>query len=72
MHRVKQFWNEWDDVIRVFLVVLVIYFFSMRGFCMAKTVDIGYPSRWSIMAGCQIEVKESQWIPLESYYFKEE
>jgi hypothetical protein len=40
--------------------------------CLAKTADMGFDSRYSLWAGCQIEVKEGQWIPLDSYYFKEE
>lgn len=40
--------------------------------CAAKTEYIGFDSRWSVLGGCQIEVETGQWIPLESYYFKQE
>lgn len=40
--------------------------------CDAKTIDIGFSHRYSIMGGCQIEVEENKWIPLELYYFKQE
>lgn len=40
--------------------------------CAAKTEAIGFASRWNILAGCRIEVQPGQWIPLDSYYFKQE
>ena len=40
--------------------------------CTAKTENIGFNSHWSVFGGCQIEVTDGQWIPLESYYFKQE
>lgn len=40
--------------------------------CLRQTTDIGYNARWDKWTDCQIEVKPGQWIPLDSYYFKEE
>lgn len=40
--------------------------------CDVKTRDMGFENRWSYLAGCQIEVESGKWIPLDSYYFKEE
>ncbi len=44
--------------------------FVLRAECNAKTADIGYPSRWALIGGCQIEVTDGQWIPLEQWYFR--
>lgn len=43
-----------------------------RSVCLAKTEGMGFDVQWSLFGGCKIEVKEGQWIPLDSYYFKEE
>ncbi len=51
---------------------LVIYGIFSKYECYAKTQGMGFQHRWGMMAGCQIEVKPSQWIPLDSYYFKQE
>lgn len=63
-------------VVLFFAVVVALIFggFSWysREVCAAQTTDIGFNHRWSVMGGCQIEVKPGQWIPLDSYYFKEE
>ena len=67
------------DIIIV-LTLLMILFLTVFGIvelvdknvCTAKTEDIGFSSRWSVLGGCQIEVKEGQWIPLNSYYFKQD
>lgn len=40
--------------------------------CNAKTSQIGFPAKYSIFGGCLVEVKPSQWIPLENYYFKQQ
>lgn len=37
--------------------------------CNAQTAEIGFPHRWGLWTGCQIEVTEGQWIPLESYRY---
>ena len=39
--------------------------------CQAKTQDIGYDHRWSFWAGCQIQLEDDRWIPLDSYYYQE-
>ena len=53
------------------LLLAVMYFIDMAT-CTAKTEGMGSQSRYSALAGCQIEVNPDQWIPLESYYFKQE
>lgn len=35
--------------------------------CDTMTIDIGYSRRWSFWGGCQVEVTEGQWIPLENF-----
>jgi hypothetical protein len=40
--------------------------------CSAKTESIGFDSRYSFLGGCQIEVTDGQWIPLDNYYFKQQ
>ncbi len=54
------------------LVMVGCYYFYDSFVCGAKTNDMGFNSRWSIVSGCLIEVEQNKWIPLESYYFKEE
>lgn len=69
---------DWD-VVKFFVVVALLLAIFMGGIyglevwsCSAKTADIGFAHRYSLMGGCQIEVKPGQWIPLESYYFKQQ
>ena len=51
-------------VLTVGLVSIAAY-----SFCNAKTAEIGFAHRWAFWTGCQIEVTEGQWIPLESYRY---
>ena len=69
----KKFW-----IIMVLIVLLVItscvglgvgYDYTV---CQAKTSQIGFPSRYSVFGGCLIEVSPDKWIPLDSYYFKQQ
>jgi hypothetical protein len=59
-------------VAMIFVVLVACAAFGTFASCRAATRDIGFNSRFDIMAGCQIEVNPGQWIPLESYYFKDE
>jgi hypothetical protein len=63
-------------ILFVIVIVAVLLAYAVNTFsrtsCMAQTVQIGFPSRYSFWQGCQIEVKPGQWIPLDSYYFKQE
>jgi hypothetical protein len=75
----KDFWYEHGEAITaivvIALVVVLAWFGSgkfMQASCDAKTKDIGFAHRWSTMGGCQIEVDAGRWIPLDSYYFKQE
>ena len=75
----SDFWYDYGELIIGVLVVAAIIagtFFGAIKFeqaqCIAKTENIGFAHRWSILGGCQIEVNLNQWIPLDSYYFKQE
>lgn len=57
----------------IFLAILLwAYPIGPSMSCDAKTRDIGYAHRWGFVTGCQIEVNPGQWIPLESFYFRQE
>lgn len=75
----KDFWYFNGESILGFIVAILILAVLFSGFvktsemeCNAKTQYIGFEHRWSFYGGCQIEVTDGQWIPLESYYFKQE
>lgn len=53
------------------IAVLIFFFMLPSWTCTEKTKNIGYPHRWGLLSGCQIEVSEDQWIPLESFYFRD-
>lgn len=67
-----------DD--RVFAIVCILVIVTIFGgmvwysqaTCSAKTINIGFAHRWSLLGSCQIEVNPNQWIPLENYYFKQQ
>jgi hypothetical protein len=62
-------------VVAVFLCLGSIFgldYISSKYSCKAKTEQMGFPSDYSYMGGCKIEVNPGQWIPLDSYYFKQE
>lgn len=52
------------------LVVGLAYLFGPPQ-CGQATADIGYGHRWLLFGGCQIEVEEGLWIPLENYRYIE-
>ena len=54
------------------MILFSIGFYVNKGVCDAKTNDIGYPHRFSIMGNCQIEITPGKWIPLDSYYFQQQ
>jgi len=62
-------------LITIFLVIFLV--FVLAGYvldyvsCLGKVVDIGYPYRFRLIGGCQLEVKDGIWIPLDTYYFRE-
>lgn len=75
----RDFLNWHGDLfiyIFLFLLLFAGVFFGIAQLseaqCAAKTESMGFDSRWSILGDCQIEVADGQWIPLESYYFKQE
>lgn len=69
---------ERDSIIEMAIVVLLLaaalagYFYIDAASCKAKAEGMGFEYKWSIIASCQIEVEDGRWIPLDSYYFKEE
>ena len=71
----KNFFEDFAPLIALFVLVILLILGGWAVdnlICDAKTANIGFTSRWSIYGGCQIEVTPDQWIPLESYYFKQE
>ena len=68
--------EDWKLLLLLALVVMLVCtavsVVSDYVICNAKTKDMGFNSRFGILSGCQIEVNPGQWIPLESYYFKQE
>jgi hypothetical protein len=60
-------------VLVVILVVIPVCIINTvdKPACMAQTSDIGLPSRWSFWGGCQVEISEGRWIPLDNWYYVE-
>jgi hypothetical protein len=57
-------------VLFVLLATIAQYGLS-QPICYTRTKEIGLSARWSFWAGCQIEVEEGRWIPLENWYYVE-
>ena len=61
----------------IFVCLAVIAILFLIGFavdyidCLGKVADIGYPYRFKMIGGCQLEVQDNIWIPLDRYYFRE-
>ena len=55
-------------VLLVFLGTMLIIWLSSP-VCTAQTIDIGLPARWSLWGGCQIQVQDGQWIPLNNWRY---
>ena len=71
----KNFFEDFAPLIALVVLLILVILGGLAVdnlICDAKTANIGFTSRWSIYGGCQIEVTPDQWIPLESYYFKQE
>jgi hypothetical protein len=71
----SNFFEDWGWAVVIFAIfaaLIVIGLIGDAAICNAKTSGMGFASRWSPLGGCQIEVNPNQWIPLDSYYFKEE
>ena len=58
-------------IIGIVAIIIASYYWSSYG-CAQQTRDMGFNHRYAWVTGCQIEVEEGKWIPLDSYYFKEE
>ena len=61
----------------LFSVLLIIAlsvgsFYLNKVGCFSKASDMGFNVNYSYFGGCKIEVEENKWIPLDSYYFKQE
>lgn len=73
---------DWDAVkfVLSFVLILVVLIGGLillnnmweSHTCYAKTINMGFAHHWDFFGGCRIEVKPGQWIPLESYYFKQQ
>lgn len=62
-------------LVRVALVVIAfiaVYVFAANFECKAKTGDMGVAARWSVLGGCQVQVEEGWWIPLENFRYVSE
>jgi hypothetical protein len=55
----------------VSLLVIGLIYGLDKPSCSASTRDIGLPSRWSFWGGCQVEISEGRWIPLDNWYYVE-
>ncbi len=58
-------------MITVFAVLLVIATIAILGLwidCIGKTQDIGFPSRFLIAGGCQIQ-ENGHWIPIVNWRY---
>lgn len=71
-------WIRQNDLalfIAAFVLALVLGSFGIvkwnEAECNAKTADIGYDHRFGFFTGCQIEITEGRWIPLDAYYYQE-
>jgi hypothetical protein len=85
MNKLQRWWNAVGSVDKellkfasVFIVFILVCTFMLfvgvaftisQPYCNAATAQIGFPHRWGFWKGCQIEVTEGQWIPLESYRY---
>lgn len=69
---------DFEDYIGLILLFAILICFCFGAIlyenasCNAKTENIGFPHQWSLLGRCKIEVSDGKWIPLESYYFKQE
>jgi len=63
------------EIILIIIALALLFGGAMaigHAVCVAKTAEIGFASKWSILGDCRVEVQPGQWIPLDSYYFKQE
>lgn len=71
--------DDWMEVI-VPVVILILILACLFGgnialdsyACHQKGAQMNYPAHYSVITGCMIQVENGRWIPVESYYFKEE
>jgi len=54
-------------ILGVIILMVVILTPIMWANCNAATASIGFPHRFDFWAGCMIEPKPGQWIPLENW-----
>ena len=50
-------------------LLFTIGYYVTKSSCDAKTADIGYKNRFSILGGCQVEIEPEHWVPLENYFY---
>ena len=53
-------------------IIFSIGYYITKATCDAKTVDIGYAHRFSLLGGCQVETEPGHWIPLENYFYPQQ
>ena len=52
--------------VAIFILMMIVYTGLGAVSCKGKTSGIGYPARYLILGGCQIQVDE-RWLPLDNY-----
>ena len=70
---------DWVEVLIIILFVILLFFGAFYGAiefneksCMSKADMMGVNHRFDVWTGCMIEIKTGQWIPLDSYYWKDD
>jgi hypothetical protein len=67
---VSQWWYDYGLLVLLLVVVIAIVCgvaWLVQAECSAVTRDIGFPHRWSFLGGCQIQVSDGKWLPLDNY-----
>lgn len=62
----------WFWVIIVIGLILAIGLVWPYLECNTKGSRMGMPYEWRLIGGCFVQPEPGKWIPLDSYYFKEE
>ena len=80
---IKNFLKFIYDYVLGWFIVIVVILGLLSGFgrfvkyvnnreCQTKAEVMGFNYKYSRWTGCIIEVESEKWIPLGSYYYKEE
>uniref|UniRef100_A0A6M3K974 Uncharacterized protein n=1 Tax=viral metagenome TaxID=1070528 RepID=A0A6M3K974_9ZZZZ len=75
----RKWWYYNKGAIVMILIAIALTFGTFYGTfmlakyeCQVKSAQMEVDSRWRVIGGCFIEIEADKWIPIESYYFKEE